>query len=422
MLGVIATTVFSLYNLNSWFIMLLVFCRLLDGGPVRAIGAAFHSRYFIGYLALFLIDVAGLAYTHNLHEGSHIVEKEATLVALSFVLFAGPFTDSRGYGRLMTAYIGILLAACLYCLAIAARDYGSLPGKNISVFFYHALSHPIGQNAVFFSVFMIFGLLFLLSHPLQTGSLPRRTRRLLQVFLIVFFIAMIVLLSSKLLLIVLFLILISMILRRYIARKNYKAIGGIGIVGLSLIIWLGFTDNPIKKRYRDLGEGNITMIRQDKFTPSTQFNGAQLRLLQWRFANQILREHHAWLSGVSGGDSQDLLNQKYRDAQVDTGIPNTKQHGFLNYNFHNQYIETLVRSGLLGLAILLYVCWLLVEMAVKWQTAETSFTVLSLLLIFTVESFLTMQHGVFAFVFMPLLLFYSPKKGKAASPAPSARP
>jgi O-antigen ligase len=411
-LAVIATTIFSKFNLNSWCIILLVLCRLADGGPLRAVKAAFSNKYFLAFLALFLLDIAGMLFSHNRAAAEHVMEKSATLLAIAFVFCAGTFADDAGYRQFMTFYCGLLFAACLYCIWMACRHYQLK--QDISVFFYHPLSQPIGQNAVFFSVYMIFGLLYLLSHPIQTGGLTPAIRRPLQFFLIAFFTGIIILLSSKLLLIVLFLILVSHILQRYIARRNYAVIILISVTGLSIVLWLVLADNPIKRRYQDLERGDLSLIKANKFTPSTNFNGAQLRLLQWRYANEILYENHAWIFGVSSGDSQDLLNQKYKKAEVDTGIPNTKQKGFLDYNFHNQYIETTVKSGIVGLAVLLTVCWLLILIVRDQQTQESFFTILTLLLILTVESFLTLQDGIFAFAFIPLMLLYSPRRKKNA--------
>jgi O-antigen ligase len=271
----------------------------------------------------------------------------------------------------------------------------------------------MGQNAVFFSVYMIFGLLFLLSHPLQLGPRLTGVRKPLQILLILFFIAIIVLLSSKLLLIVLLLLLASLTLQRFIAGRKYLAIAISAAALLGAVLWLMLTENPIKKRYEDLEKGDLSLIKANKFTTTTEFNGAQLRLLQWRYANEIMRENHAWLFGVSPGDSQDLLNEKYKKADMDTGIPGTRQKGFLDYNFHNQYIETTVRSGFLGLAVLLTICWLFMLMANRQKTLESFFIVLTIILILSVESFLTLQDGIFAFTFIPLMQQYSPRKRKA---------
>lgn len=421
-LAVIATTVFSWYNPNSWVIILLVLCRLVDGGPVRAIKNAFNHKFFVAFLTLVVIDAIGLLFTHNLSAGQASVSKEATLVAIALALCGGPFADAQDYRRLMTGYCLILTAACVYCLIRAVDHYQHLAKHEIAVFFYHTLSEPIGQNAVFFTVYMIFGLLFLLYHPLAMGSAPLWLRKSVQVILIVFFTGFMVLLSSKLLLVELLLILITFVFQRYYARKNYVTLAMIGMGGILIMSWIFISDNPVKKRYLDLEHGDISMIMQDTFNANTVFNGAQIRLLQWRYANQIMREHNAWIFGVTSGNSQDLLNAKYREAHMFMGIPHTHRTGFTDYNFHNQYIEMTVRTGIVGLAALLYICWLMIELAVRRRTAEAGFTVLALLSICMVQSFLTMQHGVFAFVFMPLALLYSPKRPDIPAPAVSPVP
>src|SRR5882724_9306137 len=411
-LAVIATTVLSVFNLNSYCIILLLLCRLWVGGPLTAIRTAFTNKYFLAYFALFMVDAVGLLYTHNRTTGGHIVERDATLLAIPFIICAGPFTDEGGYRKLMTAYCLILALASLYCLGIAVQHY--IQVKEIYVFFYHTFSHAIRENAIYFSVFMIFGLLYLLSPrwDIDSKRLSPKVKSGLRIGMILFFTGIIILLASKLLLVVPFLIFVHFAFQRYSIRKNKKFILALIVTGLLLIAGVVFTDNPIKYRYLDIVNGDISVIRKEKFSRATYFNGVQLRLIEWHFALEILNENHAWIQGVSPGDSQDLLNKKYIAAEMYTGDPKEKKLGFLTYNFHNQYIEDLVRSGLIGLGVLLTVCGLLIGLARKCGSREAFFTVAILLVLFLTESFITLQHGVFLFSFFPLLLIYSPKWGR----------
>jgi O-antigen ligase len=235
----------------------------------------------------------------------------------------------------------------------------------------------------------------------------------LRLALILFFIGMVVLLASKLFLVALLLILIYFFFRRYSYRRNRKILLGTGLLILVLIGLLLVTNNPIKKRYNDIISANISMIQKDRFSPDIYFNGIQLRLLEWRFAVEILNEHRAWIWGVSSGDSQDLLNQKYIDANMYLGEKGRKGRGFIGYNFHNQFIETLVRSGMIGLALLLVIFGLLTGIAIRQRTATAVFTVLILLIFFLLQSPLTMQHGVFLFCYFPLLLLCQPGQPKS---------
>jgi O-antigen ligase len=214
--------------------------------------------------------------------------------------------------------------------------------------------------------------------------------------LIVFFTALMVLLASKLLL-ALLAILLLVWLRQWgrLRWRRKELIGG----PLALVI-LGFSalavsPTPVGRRYRDIMHDDLRYAGRHTIPPHAVFNGISLRLLIWQFAGEILDEHKAWVIGVSAGDSQDLLNRKYLAAGM--------SRGFLSYNFHNQYIEVLVRSGIAGLCIFLAAIGLLVGLGWRTATREGWFVLIMLLLLATTESILEMQHSLFLFCFFPLL-------------------
>jgi len=408
-LALLVTTIFSWFRINTWCIVLFGVCGLFVGNPLSNIKTTFRNKYFLAFLAVFLSELLGQLYTQDLHTGWNLVAKDATLVAIPFGLCSGSFADKESYKKVMAAYCLILAAASCWCIAMAVRNYYTT--GDIEVLFYHQLVRPISQNAIFYTVFILFGLLFLLSY--DGGSmfpwLGIRAARALRAVLIVFFCGMVLLLASKLFLLVLLLILGWFLLRRYSFRRNRMILILAGVALLLLGVLVVFTDNPIKKRYNDIVHANLNIIKPEQFTPGDYFNGIQLRLLEWRFAYEIVREHRAWIWGTGTGDSQDLLNQKYRDANMYMGKPGQRGHGFIGYNFHNQFIETFVRTGAIGLLILLILFWLMAGIACQWRTGQAFFTVLILGLFFLLQSPLTMQHGIFLFSYFPILLLQSPK-------------
>jgi O-antigen ligase len=414
--AVLFTTIFSFFRLNSYCLILLLACRLFADGPWTALKTAFNNKYFLAYFAFCLIETAGLLHTHNPETGANAVAKDATLTVIAFTFCAGPFASESEYRRLITIYSLLVFSASFYCLAMAFRLY--LLQKDPSVFFYHPLTVPISQNAVFYSVYVLFALQFLLfsKGALQINFLSAKTRKWCRVFLILFFLLMIALLSSKLILVIALLTLISFFF--HYSWKNKRALVLSGSVGLCLVIGLTVTDNPIRRRFTKMVEGDAITFQGD-LNPGTNFNALQLRVLEWRFAIDILHQRHAWLFGVSPGDSQDLLDGKYIAANMYIGNPADGPHrkirGFIGYNFHNQFIETLVRSGIIGLVSLLVIFFLLAGVAWQWKTKEAFFTVMTLVAFFIPQSPLTMQHGVFLFCFFPLLLLYSPKSSTAAT-------
>jgi len=419
LIAVLFTTLFSWFNTNGLCIMLMVVSRFLYR-PLIGLKSAFKNPIFLAILAYCAIGATGVLYTHNMLDQTKTVSREATMVAVALVWCAGDPLDPKDYRRLLSCYYLLLLAACVYCLAIAARNYRST--RDSSVFFYHLLTRPISQNAVFFSVYVVFGMLFLLAphgDPVIGARLPQG-RNFLRVILLVFFLGMIVLLNSKLLLVIALLLLIHAMLRRYSFRQHKGILIGTGIVIVAALILVSVTKNPISMRFRDM-RGNLTMVDQPVFSPDIYFNPLQLRLLEWRFASEIVHKHHSWLIGVSPGDYQDLLDQKYIQTHMYIGNPGEGPHrhvrGFIGYNSHNQYLETFMRSGLVGLLSLLTIFAAFFAAARRSGMREPWFVVLILSVFFIPEAPLTMQHGVFLFCFFPMLALAFPR-----SAAPSAAP
>jgi O-antigen ligase len=408
-LAVIATTLFSWFNLNSYLIILLLVCRLLDNDPRKALRTAFTNKIFLAYFSIFLLEFAGLFYTHHLFVGWKQMESKATLVAIPFILCAGPFTDRAGYRRLLSAYCLLLAGVCIYCLSMAVVEYHWQ--KDPDVFFYHQLTSPVSFNAVFFSGYVLIAILFLLFSPDRPfARVPPFTRvppfaRGLRIALILFFTAIMVLLSSRLLLVLLVVIFTGYLTGRFRLRRKTKQALLISLLVVLGTAVLAFTDNPISRRCRELGMAQTQLSQtppaqaasspQLDRLPSSSFNSINFRLMIWRYAFEILHEHKAWIFGVSGGDSQALLDQKYLDAGM--------SQGYLGYNFHNEYIEILVRSGFLGAGVFMICLIMLIGAARSASNPTAGFTVALLLLLFGTESALEMQHILFLFAFFPIL-------------------
>ena len=177
--AVLLTTLFGWFNSNSWSIILLGVCPLLNARARTHIKTAMSNPLFLAYFLFFLIHTAGYLHTHNLVTQSKAFSKEATMVAVAFVFCAGKFADQRSYRQLITVYSLLLLASSVYCLAIALVHY--IPTKDSSVFFYHTLTSAISQNAVFYSVYVLFGIIFLLSsygEPAISGLSPKSRKGL----------------------------------------------------------------------------------------------------------------------------------------------------------------------------------------------------------------------------------------------------
>jgi O-antigen ligase len=404
LLLIITTTLISWFNTCSQLMILMLLVLLVLEWRTVEIRTVFTNQLFLAYFSLAFLEVIGLFYTNNFKEGWHNLESKATLVAIPFILMVGPFRGKENFKKIMTAYCLISFALTFMCLCIAAYRYANT--GQAGLFFYHDLVSPLQQNAILSTLLLIAAIIYLLYNNLYFG-VAREPGRVWRVLLIIYFAGFCVLLASKLLLFVMPLLLAIWLLQRYPAEKRTRPILALMLavaVGATILIT---TDNPIKARYVDILRGDLDLVKREKFSPDIYLNGVQLRLLEYRYAWEILKEHNAWIWGVSPGDAQDLLDEKYRQANLYLGTPDGKDIGFLNYDSHNQFLQQLLQSGIIGLLVLIVVCVMLVARAVKERSRETILFLVPVILVSLTASLLELQHGLFLFTFFPFLFMYN---------------
>ena len=148
----------------------------------------------------------------------------------------------------------------------------------------------------------------------------------------------------------------------------------------------------------------MSVVKQGTFTYDTPFTGTSLRLVFWRFSNEIINENNGWLMGAHTGDFQDLLNEKYKRNGIYTGNPELKDTGYLGYGPHNQYIEVLLSLGITGLVV--FIMMLIFYLKNAWVTNNyLGLQCICLFLFFFItESVLSVNKGIVVFVFFTLLL------------------
>jgi O-antigen ligase len=346
-----------------------------------------------------------LLFTANKPESWLDLQLKTGLVLIPAAILSTCPTSKTMRERLSLYFITIIAAASLYCIGFALWNY-YLTG-NSSFFFYHILVHPIGGHAIYFSVLVFIALIFLVEDIERNNFIMGRFPHFaLVAFLSVF----LFLLSSKLVIGFYFLYLLA----RFAGLIKSRSANLILVISLLVIFIAGgtiafTTNNPVSRRFSDILNGDLRVVNQETFNPGMYFNGVQFRLLQWKFTGEILCENHGWLTGVGPGNAQHLLDQKYISSNMYVGEPSRGDHGFLGYNTHNQFLETLLKTGVFGLIILLFIYFILIRMARQKKKRSTSFIISLLLIWLFTESVLERQYGIVIFTFFPLFLWLDEK-------------
>jgi O-antigen ligase len=407
----LVSVVFSLRAISSISIGLILLAGL---ARLKIKGEKFFKKdplnvFVLGCVLLYVAKCFALLYTHNMHEGLKHLQKTSALVFVPLAMYVNiSFVNRTVFKKLFTWLAFTIAIAAFYCLCIAFKRYTS--GAPSIVFFYFDLVKPLSQHAIQLSIICFICLIFLCeSTNDHSFSLPGKAHIALIIFLSVF----LFLLSSKLILVFYIAYLIYFFSRKMPFRKTSRGLRytliGLSVIAVALIFT---TKNPIENRFRDIVSGDFDFYKRERFSQANYFNGLQFRLLQWRFVSEIMHETNSWMLGLSPGDAQSYLDQKYISTNMYQGKPGTDQRGFLGYHTHNQFLQSFLQNGIPGLALFLLACFGLIQMMRVRRNVILNITAVLLLLYCFTDAILETQYGLVIFTFFPALVYL---RGRAST-------
>ena len=373
--------------------------------------AGLRNRHLLFCSLFFLLQLLYLPFASNFHEGWKHVQVKSALLFIPLCFYCCPFINRHRFKSLMNVYVFTMAIVLTWCLGVAFKQY-YFHHAPVYVFFYHQLVRDLDHHAVQFSILVFAALIYLLQSARQGSYLLNRSIHFL---LTAYFIGGIFLLSSKL--VIIFLLLYLAVYGFNLLQQKFSTRRAVAIVIMAVALCSSsflFTQNPVSGRFSDVMHGDVRVITQTSFTPNDYFNGIQFRLLQWRFVKEILQENGAWLLGVSPARAQQLLNQKYISTHMYTGSGRHggDTHGYLGYNTHNQFLESLLQTGIIGLLCFIGICVEMVEMAIRQKNNQLTALVVLLLAYTFSDAVLETQYGLVLFLFLPLFFFYGQKDKK----------
>ena len=295
---------------------------------------------FIGF---YLLYVLGMLYTDNFSAGAFELEKKLSLII--FPIFLGVFPLTRKQiAILLLCFIGACLSLLLYMLTNAVIKYFIL---DTSVYFFSGrLSQPGGGiHRAYFAMYLLFGIVSSI-HLAQTIWRDYWWAFLL---IILIFSIIIFLLSARMCFIIYIILLFRYLYYFIFVQKKY-GLGAVAIV-IFLLSMASIFHNPmmidkLEQLYKNLDKGNT------KRTTSS----VNLRIMKWKCA-WALYTRQPWI-GVGTGDVSDELVKEYTRINFYWGIKD-------KYNAHNQYLETALALGSVGLLFLIIMFAIPAVMALK---------------------------------------------------------
>ncbi|MGV3765456.1 MAG: O-antigen ligase family protein [Chitinophagaceae bacterium] len=401
MAGIITSILLNKLNLNSYFIVAYAALWIADGGLLLKWNTLKSNGLFRAFAALFVLQIAGFFMAQQQNEGIKHLETKIGYIVLPALLLAGPFPNNGQRRQIMTAHA--LIATTISIILLGMAYWKFRENGLYTNFFYHDLLLPIEHNAIYFSAFVFFSFCFLLNEGQQIQPLQRN--KWIYYLWLLFHLTLLILLASKLIISITLLYTTYWILNNGKEKNRYSRLfAGTGILIVIISLAAVVIIKPIRQRFTETFQANWSTLNYDQFTPSTSFTGLQFRLLTWRFGYEILQEENAFIIGVGPANAQTFLQEKYREMNMYTGTAGSQtDKGFLVYNFHDQYLQTWVESGIIG-AIILF-CWYvtLITIVLKRKNRVLTGMILLICLLSFTESIFTRQWGMILSSFFPLL-------------------
>jgi hypothetical protein len=341
----------------------------------------------------FLWHAQELLFGHPVMPIWKVTERMLSLLAIPIL-----FSFSRITKEMFTkaAVAGLVTAlAIVGIIMLIAAGIRFTHSRDWHEFTYHALANPIHTGAIYLSFYLLFALFKLNDEYWMPG------RNRLKMLIAVFFLFLLLLSASKLF-IGLGIPLLAWHNRALIKKfsANHKTM----VVIVVILIGMGMI--PFIKRAQFLSHPNIEMVKSVNFKNCPEPNGLNLRLIFLRFGIEILKEQHAWLTGTGMNRSKTLLSQKITQSNMYIGTKDGTDTGYLHYNFHDQYMETLVKEGLPGMMLLLLILIIFAVQRTERLFAPTLFVWVIAAFFFT-ESVLQRQAGIVLFCLIYCAFFIS---------------
>jgi len=364
---------------------------------VRAIK---HNIALTIMIVLYALYLVGLIYSSNFKFAGEILETKFSFLILPFVYAAYTNETKLQLSNYLKSFIFGCITYAILCFAYATYAfykpvytdlYGVLYDLGSNYFYYSYLSsvfHP--SYASMYAVVALTSIFYLYKKEVIKLNY-------LWISVIAMFSIYILLLSSKagwIGLIFIYSVFIVDLIRN---SKYFIATAIVGVL-VGLFLFLNVYYAPIYAQRipkAEVIENAINENDKDNKAVTTSTDGTGSRIFVWKASVEVIKEN--LIFGVGTGDSRDKLMHKYLEKNMKT------EYEF-GLNSHNQFLNTAVSVGVLGLLALVLCFWIPFYRALKQRNLLVIGFVIVVAMNLLFESMFERQSGVIFYVFFNTIL------------------
>lgn len=342
------------------------------------------------FLLFYSWFISGLFYSENKQLGILLVFRRLSLALFPIILFSPGLEIKRRILLLLKTFTVGTIAFLIFCFCYAL--FRSVIVENgiwsfnpmkpeepwLNFFYWQELSFDQHPSYIAMYSFMAMFISFELFTDKKTDSRVRIFWLIAGLFL---FISLYFLSSRAAYLAILIILPGYLIIKLRKKRINTITIGGFLFI-LICISSVYIYSQRVKRIF-------------DNPSDTTSLNDDRIGI--WTSAVNVIKKNP--IIGVGTGDSFERLESEFRHLGFTQGF-------YKNLNAHNQYLEILISSGVIGLILFLIIIGVMIFFAIKDRNTLYGVFIVSMLVFFTFESMLERLAGVSFFSLFSFLLMH----------------
>lgn len=387
-----------LFLINRISIVFIILIWLLKPGIRERFKFLTGNYLLMGFILMYVLELLGLLYSSNISVAASALEKKLTLLVIPLIILTSNELDFKRLDRVIKFFTVSVTVASLICLLYAFHRNNYLEGlsnPNWFYFSYYDLTEILDIQPIYFSVFVSFSFFVVIFQIKNSWTESSWLKRLFNFIWVCYLFIFLVLLSGKTSIIATISIFMAITFIYFQKRKRLL----VGLMTLLLIVVgsvMMISKLPVvKERFLEVLGMNKTSdwVYGD---PKRNKPIPEARLVKWQSALDVIQDN--WIFGVGSGDVQDELNKQFEAHDFPAGIAE-------QFNTHNQFLQTWVGTGLIGLAIFLVT--LIASVAKAIQLKNHLFLVFMAIFIICclTESMLERQFGILFYVIFSSLFY-----------------
>jgi len=340
-------------------------------------------------VSFYLLAVAGLLYSQDKDEAFSIITRQWAILIMPLLFSISNFNLQKYKLRLLCIFGFGCTASILYLYvdALHTIHYFQLPYSSLFslIFMNHNFSMPLKLHATYLSIYVALSLVIFLY--LLCTEKPLRQKWVYILCTGLLFAGLIQLSSRSVFIAFLMIMNLGFPFFLFKGKKRVLFFLTASLISAATLFMIGNVDS-FKTRY-------ISELKTDLTDHVTIIDNTEPRLARWEAIFELVKRSP--IIGYGTGAERKELKEKFFEKRL--------YFSYLNeFNAHNQYLSILIRLGLIGLALFLYILYF--GFATALRNRDILF--LGFLVIITVvgvsENFLDMDRGVFFYSFF-LALF-----------------